>query len=194
MNPYEKVSRPVKKLICAALLLTLPLFAYAAPKNAKATAAETKPSEISWSDEETDSNEIGTKQVIGMVEKVLVEPGALALDARIDTGANTSSLGAEGLQVVNEDGQEWALFSVAGHPMRAKVVKYVLIKQHGAPSQRRPVVMLKVTLSNVTQVINATLTDRSNFKYKILIGVNFLKDHFIVDVSRKYIKKVVPEP
>jgi len=162
---------------------------YGVPSAGQTGIQNAKNAEISWSDDETDVSELGTKQIIGMVEKVLVEPGGIILDARIDTGANKTSLGAENLQIVKEDGQDWALFSVNGSAMRAKVLKYVRIKQHGAPSQRRPVVMLKVTLGNVAQVVPATLTDRSNFKYKVLIGVNFLKDHFIVDVSRKYVKE-----
>lgn len=165
-----------------------------AAENVPAGAQNVK-AEIAWSDDESDNNEIGSKQVIGMVEKVRVEPGNLLLDARIDTGANTTSIDAQNLQVVNEDGQEWALFSVNGTDIRGKIVNYVKIKQHGAESQRRPVVMLRVTLGSVTQVVKATLTDRSNFKYKLLVGVNFLKDHFLVDVSRKYIKEEpVPAP
>jgi len=166
----------------------------AQPETQQQPPAAPPAAEVSWSDEEADAGLIGTKQVIGMVEKVMVEPGELTLEARIDTGANTTSIGAEDLQILNEDGQEWALFSVEGKPIRAKVVRDVFIKQHGAPSQRRPVVMLKITLSNVTQAVEATLTDRSNFKYKVLIGVNFLRDHFIVDVSRKHMKDPVPNP
>jgi hypothetical protein len=176
------------------VLCAVPVLIYAAPAARNAVSGTTAGTEISWSDDEAELSEIGTKQVIGMAEKVLVEPGGIILDARIDTGANKTSLGAENLQIVKEDGQDWALFSVNGNPVRTKVVKYVRIKQHGAPSQRRPVVRIKVTLGNVTQIVLTTLTDRSNFKYKILIGVNFLKDHFIVDVSRKYSKEPVGAP
>jgi len=150
--------------------------------------------EVTWSDEDTDNNELGSKQIIGMVEKVIIDPGDIKMDARIDTGANTTSLGAPNLQVINEDGQDWAIYTINGEEVRSKVVNYVLIKQHGAASQRRPVILLKVTLGNVSQTIEATLTDRSNFKYKILIGVNYLKDHFIVDVSRKYVLQPVVAP
>ena len=150
--------------------------------------------EVVWSDDDTDKNELEDKLIIGMVETVYVEPGHLRMDARIDTGANTTSMDAQGLQIVNEDGQDWAQFTVNGAPVRSKVVKYVLIKQHGAKSQRRPVIVLKVTLGSVTQTVKATLTDRSNFKYKMLIGVNFLRDHFIVDVSRKNVFEPVVSP
>lgn len=171
----------VATVLFAAAVWHLPLSAATAQSASKASA------EVAWSDEETDNNELGSKQIIGMAEKVFIEPGALTLEGRIDTGANSTSLDAQNLEIVNEDGQEWAMFTLKGTPIRSKVVKYVLIKQHGQASQRRPVIMLKITLGNVTQVVPTTLTDRSNFKYKILIGVNFLKDHFIVDVSRKYV-------
>jgi hypothetical protein len=168
-------------LLVAAAVWQLPLAAKTPQVPPKSGA------EVAWGDEEADNNDLGSKQIIGMVEKVFIEPGGLTLDGRIDTGANSTSLGATGLEIVNEDGQDWALFTVKGVPMRSKIVKYVHIKQHGRPSQRRPVIMLNVTLGNVTQSVPTTLTDRSNFKYRILIGVNFLKDHFIVDVSRKYV-------
>jgi len=180
--------------VCSGILLLLAAVLQA-PLTAKSVDNPPKSSsEVTWSDEDTDNNELGSKQIIGMVERVILDPGSVKLDARIDTGANTTSLDAPNLQVVNEDGQEWAIYTINGEEIRSKVVKYVLIKQHGAASQRRPVIVLKVTLGNVTQTIEATLTDRSNFKYKILIGVNYLKDHFIVDVSRKYVLQPVVAP
>lgn len=148
---------------------------------------------IAWSDEESNCSELGNKQIIGMVELVHIEPGNIEIEARIDTGATKTSLGAKDLQIVNEDGQDWALFNVGDNNVRSKIVDYVLIKQHGRPSVRRPIIMLKVTLGNVTQVVKATLTDRSNFKYKLLVGVNYLTDHFVVDVSRKHVTKLQPE-
>lgn len=128
-----------------------------------------------------------TKQIIGAIETVHIYPGDFKITARIDTGANTTSLGAEDLQIVNEDGTNFAVFLIDGKLVKHKIVKFVRIKQHGAASQRRPVIKLKITLGDITQVVNATLTNRSNFKYKMLIGVNFLYDHFIVDVSQKNI-------
>lgn len=153
--------------------------------------AQTK---IIWSDDASENSAIGNKQVIGKVEKVIVEPGNLMIDARIDTGATKTSLGAEDLQIINEDGEEWALFKVEGILMRSRVDHFVRIKRHGAASQRRPVVVLRVTLGDVTQNVHATLTDRSNFKYKMLVGVNFLIDRFIVDVSQNHTTTPHPAP
>jgi len=147
---------------------------------------------VAWEDDESENNEIGSKQIIGMVETVYLQPGGLLIDARIDTGANTTSIGAQNIEIINEDGQRWAEYTVQGVSVRSKVIKIARIKQHGAAAQRRAVVMANITLGGVTQTVKATLSDRHNFKYKVLIGVNFLKDHFIVDVSRKH--TVEPEP
>lgn len=161
-------------------------FTLAAAEPAPSSSAPAK--EIAWSDDESDTAELGSKQVIGMVERVHLVPGDFSVDARIDTGATKTSLDAQQLIITKEDGQDWAAFMVDGVAIKTKVVGYVRIKQHGAASQRRPVVKLKLTLANVSQVVKTTLTDRSNFKYRLLVGVNFLKDHFVVDVSRKYVK------
>ncbi len=134
-----------------------------------------------------------SKQVIGKTEPVVLYPENILVEARIDTGANTTSLDAENLQIINEDGVDWAVFVLNGVLVKHKIVNFVLIKQHGSASMRRPVIKLKVTLGNVTQVVEVTLTDRSNFNYRMLIGVNFLYDHFVVDVSQNDITKPTRE-
>jgi hypothetical protein len=128
-----------------------------------------------------------TKQIIGSSELVHIYPGDFLITARIDTGANTTSLGAEDLQIINEDGINFALFLLDGKLVKHKIIKFVKIKQHDADSERRPVIKLKITLGDITQIVDVTLTNRSNFEYKMLIGVNFIYDHFIVDVSQQNI-------
>lgn len=149
-------------------------------------AGASDPTVAQWSDNEDIENSVqSSKSIIGMIEPVRIIPGNIVLTARIDTGANTSSLHAEGLQIINKDGVEWAHFSLYGQPMDAKIIKFVRIKQHGAASERRPVIQLRVNLGNVSEIVRVTLTDRSNFKYKMLIGRNLLYDRFLVDVSLK---------
>lgn len=125
------------------------------------------------------------KQIIGTSEHVRIYPGDFIIDAKIDTGANTTSLGADDLQIINEDGVDFAVFLLNGVLVKHKIIKFVKIKQHDAPSERRPVIKLKLTLGEITQSVNVTLTNRSNFKFKMIVGVNFLYDYFIVDVSQK---------
>lgn len=126
------------------------------------------------------------KPVIGAVEQVRIIPGNLLLDARIDTGATTSSLGVDEMEVLNEDGEEWVQITINGHTSKHRVVKFIKIKQHRKAPIRRPVIRLRMILGDVSESVNVTLADRSNFKYKMLIGRNFLYERFIVDVSLEY--------
>jgi hypothetical protein len=126
------------------------------------------------------------KSIIGGVERVRVIPGNIILKARIDTGATTSSLGVDSYEITNEDGKEWVEMTLEGFKSKHEVIKYILIKQHDAESLKRPVIRLRLILGDISESVNVTLADRSNFTYKLLIGRNFLYDHFLVDVSLKY--------
>ena len=66
------------------------------------------------------------------------------------------------------------------------MIKSILIKRHGEESQRRYVVKMRVVLGNVSQLISVNLNDRDSYQYPVLIGRNFLRDYFIVDVAKKY--------
>jgi hypothetical protein len=72
------------------------------------------------------------------------------------------------------------------HTIERKVVRTVQIKRHGAESLDRYVVKMRIILGNVSQLISVNLSDREEYKYPVLIGRNFLRDFFIVDVAKKY--------
>lgn len=131
-------------------------------------------------------NQEPVKPVIGAVEQVRIIPGNIILDARIDTGATTSSLGVDEMEICTEDGKEWAEITLNGIKSKHKVVKFIKIKQHGKKSLKRPVIRLRLILGDISESVEVTLSDRSNFKYKLLIGRNFLHERFIVDVSLKH--------
>lgn len=129
------------------------------------------------------------KRVIGGIEAVRIIPGDFVFPARIDTGAKTSSLHAEELQLFERDGKRWVRFRLTdgskSRVVEKKVIRRVRIKQQDAPPERRPVVKMRFILGGVSQSIQVTLTDRSNFQYKVLVGRNFLHDVYIVDVGQK---------
>lgn len=135
---------------------------------------------------EDQASQENIKPIIGGIEQVRIIPGNIIFDARIDTGATTSSLGVDEMEILNEDGQEWVEITINGEKSRHKVVKITKIKQHGDESLVRPVIRLRLILGDVSESVEVTLADRSNFKYKLLIGRNFLYERFIVDVSLKH--------
>lgn len=126
------------------------------------------------------------KTIIGSVEKVRVLPGNVVLEARIDTGATTSSIGVDSYRIFREDGKKWVEIDLDGQLFKHKVVKFIHIKQHGNESKKRPVIKLRLIIGEVSETVNVTLADRSNFEYQLLIGRNMLYDHFVVDVSLKH--------
>ncbi len=126
------------------------------------------------------------KIVIGRVEYIHIVSANMTGKAKIDTGAKTTSIDAKDIVRFERDGKEWVKFKFAGQPIEKPLIKNILIKRHGAKSQRRPVVQLRLKLGEVSRNVNVTLTNRDNYIYPILIGRNFLKDTFVVDVSQTY--------
>jgi len=134
-----------------------------------------------------------SKMIMGATEYIKIEPPGVTLNARIDTGAKTTSLDARDITPFERDGKKWVKFSVYDadkeYQVERPVFDTVLIKRHGGESQRRYMVKMRVTADEVSQLIPVSLTDRSAYEFPILIGRNFLKDYFIVDVSQKNLLK-----
>lgn len=129
--------------------------------------------------------------IIGEVEPVTIKKVGLTMSARIDTGAQTSSLNAQDITPFERDGKPWVKFTVndsksgQSAEIKSKLVRTVEIKRHGGEPIERPVVKLRTILGSVEQLREFSLADRSSFEYPVLIGRNFLNGGFIVDVSRK---------
>ncbi len=130
--------------------------------------------------------------IIGAVEKALVEPAGLVMDARIDTGAETTSIHAEDIQLVEKEGKRYIRFNLRNAdnekvPQELRLKRRVLIKQQDSEDlERRYVVRMWVTIGDIRSRIGVNLSDREDFEYPLLVGRNFLLDAAIVDVSRHH--------
>ena len=130
--------------------------------------------------------------IIGAIEWAKVEPSGVMFESRIDTGADTTSIHAEDIQLIEKDGKRYVRF-VLIHPdsgkylqQEARLRRRVLIKQSDGPHDKRYVVRMWITLGKTKSRIDVNLSDRSDFEYPLLIGRNFLTDSMIVDVSRHH--------
>ncbi|MCC5941670.1 MAG: ATP-dependent zinc protease [Balneolaceae bacterium] len=137
-----------------------------------------------------------TKKIIGRVEKIdLPELSIFEIDAKIDTGAYTSSLHCHDITVEKIKGRLYAHFYVLdpNHPeydekqYKAPVHKIKRVRSSNGQIEERVIIKQKVIFFNTTHKIQLSLTDRSKMKYPILIGRRFLTDKFIVDVSKKFL-------
>jgi len=140
------------------------------------------------------SYRLGDKQVVGETEWIWLAPPETYLEARIDSGAATSSLSAVDLVRFEREGKKWARFKVfhqdsnLEEQVEAPIVRYVIIRQASADStERRPVVELNVRLGEIKSRAEFTLTDRSLMEFPVLLGREFLRDMAVVDVGKAYI-------
>ena len=131
--------------------------------------------------------------IIGAVEWVTVEPGNLRMEARVDTGAETTAVHAEDIQLVEKDGKRYVQFTLldpaSGEPvtLEERLRRKVLIKQSAGDPERRYVVRLWLTLGETRSRVDVSLSDRDFLDYPLLIGRNFLIDTMIVDVSQQHL-------
>ena len=89
------------------------------------------------------------KTLVGWVEPVQILPGRIPLTAKIDTGADHSSLHAEQLEIHQLQGEDWVRFTLVDdderrHPLNLPVKRDTSIKRRGVAAQHRPVIELAV--------------------------------------------------
>ncbi len=153
-------------------------------------------------DEQASVDIMSGKQLVGAVETVRLSPPGILIDARIDTGATTSSLDAREVTLFERDGRKWVRFTLMGadgeaHVLERKLVRRVRVLQSVTETaERRPVVELHVTVGDIHDKAEFTLTDRSHLDFPVLIGRNVLKDVMLVDVGRDHLAPPadVPSP
>ncbi len=129
--------------------------------------------------------------ILGEAELVHIEGVKQELNARVDTGATTSSLSASNIEEFERNGKKWVRFIVNTNNeenlIEAPIDNFVKVKQSSsAVPQTRIVVKLWLKLGDIRQNTEFTLANRSHMTYPVLLGRTFLKDNAIVDVSKKY--------
>ena len=127
-------------------------------------------------------------KIIGGVETLYVTPIQMPFQARIDTGAETSSLDADHIKPFERDGEKWISFNITNRKNGEKhhFEKPIKRRTHIVRinhEEERYVVNMSIKMGD--ELINAefTLAERDKFNYQVLIGRNILNGRFIVDSS-----------
>lgn len=135
------------------------------------------------------------KPLIGRVEKIsFPELDIYGIDAKVDTGAYTSSLHCHDIELFEQKGEQWVKFYVLDpdHPefeekqYQSKVHDIRKIKSSNGLSEERVVIKQLSQFSSKKRVIELSLADRSAMRFPVLLGRKFL-DQFIIDTSKKYL-------
>ncbi|MCC2607498.1 ATP-dependent zinc protease family protein [Planctobacterium marinum] len=134
------------------------------------------------------------KVVIGVAEKIdLPELGLTAIATRIDTGAKTSALHVDHIEIDETAKKVKFWFHPDFHDVE-KTIKCAAplhdvrwIKSSNGEKERRCVIKTPAQLGNLTWDIELTLTDRSIMKHLMLLGREALEQHFVIDPSDDYL-------
>jgi hypothetical protein len=139
------------------------------------------------------------RRTLGWVEQVAFPEFTALLDAKLDTGADTSALHADQIQIfIGNNGKQVVEFTVESHDgqdatLQLPLLRKAKIKTKKGSIQVRPVVSLGVCVGARYEEIEFTLVDRSHFEYPVLIGRNFLAGKFVVDSSRSFTQEPLCE-
>lgn len=136
------------------------------------------------------------KTIIGRLEEIaLPELGIGQLTARVDSGAQTSSLHVDNIKKIKLSGKPAIEFDL--HPefydidniihCQALVHDIRQVKSSNGTSEQRFVIQTKAVLGEHSWPIEITLTNRSDMTYLMLIGRQALGDKFYIDPSRAFI-------
>lgn len=137
---------------------------------------------------------VSGKMLVGALEEIWLPDLGMALTARIDTGAKTSSIDASNIKLFERDGKRWVSFQIfdpeSGEPvsLERRHKRTVGIIQPGSQQAKsRPVVKMSIIIGSLEQIAEFSLSSRTHAGYQVLIGRSILKDVMLVDVSSENI-------
>jgi len=138
-----------------------------------------------------------TKQIIGWKETIdLPELGIFNVDVKIDTGARTSVLHCNAIRPCIIDGLLYVECELitdfknnSSSTFTLPVVKEKKIKNSFGQQEERFLIRTTARLFGQDHPIRLTFRDRSAMEYPMLLGRNFIKNKFLVDVSLENLSK-----
>lgn len=132
-----------------------------------------------------------SKGTLGWVEKVRIVPEDVVVQAKLDTGAENSSIDAQNIEEYEKDGKKWVKFDLNTSygktiTFQHKVISTARIKKPLGRASKRFVIKLGLCLGDRYMEAEVNLQDRSGYDYPMLIGRSFLAGNVIVDPAIMY--------
>ena len=131
--------------------------------------------------------------IVGSTELVSVENFS-NIPAKIDTGADSSSIWASDINVSKDGVLSFSLFGkkspfYTGEKIERKDYRVLVVRSSNGDEEIRYRTELSLTLGGRQIKAMFTLAERSKNHFPILIGRRTLKNKFLVDVSLVRVKK-----
>jgi hypothetical protein len=142
------------------------------------------------------SNE--SKHIIGATARLTETESGFTFPARVDTGAQSCSLHVEKIEIKDQAKSRvrnvgkiarFLLKDADGKTawVESKIVEAVRVKTSSLKAgefDRRYKVRLTLQWNDLEKEVLVTLNDRTDMEFPLLIGRNFLRGDFLVDVSQ----------
>lgn len=140
-------------------------------------------------DHKSEMEFVGWREMICLPDFKLTD-----VKAKIDTGAKTSALHAEEIEVFTEKGKKYVRFLFETEEGKKKHIKTRFIEEREIKSSTgqktiRPVVTTKIRLGKSEFDIEVTLINRDLMGFKMLIGREALNGRFLINPARSYLLK-----
>jgi hypothetical protein len=135
-------------------------------------------------------------EVIGWREWVaLPDLGIQSIKAKVDTGARTSSLHAYDVEEFVRHGVRMVRFKVHPEQRNSKIEvaacapldEHRHVRPSSGTSESRPVVLTTIELLGRRLEVELTLTRRDEMGFRMLLGHQATRGHFIVDPGRSFL-------
>ena len=133
------------------------------------------------------------KLIIGRIEVIdLPELGMYNIEAKIDTGADTSVLHCEDYEVTEKNDKRFITCHIRPHLEDDEILTITfpihrerVVKSSFGQTENRHIFVTKIRMFDQLYDIKLSLRDRSSMSYPMLLGRNFITKKFLVDVSKK---------
>lgn len=134
---------------------------------------------------------IGRKELISIVDLELFD-----LDAKVDTGADSSALHCDDIFIDDAKMVHFTLLdeiheAYNGRKIVMPLYRVKKVKSSNGVVQHRPSIRVNVDFFGKRHKAIISLTDRSDMQFPMLIGRKFLSGKFLVDVSKEYLCKEI---
>jgi hypothetical protein len=150
-------------------------------------------------EEEGYAEHLKGKLIVGEVERFFLANPGLVYSARIDSGAETSSIDARNITRFERDGTKWVRFDIPAPDgsgmitLEREISRRVRVMQSNTEeAERRVVVELQFQIGDYRQEAEFTLTNREHLSHSVLIGRNILRDVMLIDVGREHATELPP--
>ncbi|MUK49402.1 ATP-dependent zinc protease family protein [Aliivibrio fischeri] len=137
------------------------------------------------------------KTIVGQIETIHIDELNTDYEARIDTGAATTSIHATNIQIINQEDESDDMRDHLGDTVKfttynedkvatehtGRIIKVSKIR-NAQGVERRYAVRMHLRFNGEEKKVAVNLRDRSKLDYKLLIGRNWLEGDYLVDVEK----------